>query len=195
MILESKVSIACDRSEILRHGHSDGVAGTGKVKILKSSPKRIYALAGAITLMVPLLLATGCSKAQDQCLPEAMSLSETTARPGATITVAARAAKCDLGYAEGKEYTLQLISEYSEKDPIKAREIRVNTDGSFSDEVPIPVEFPQGAAILLISGSPYDECGDLDSCAAYSHSFTVTADEDESAPSVLDHLDTLLFEP
>ncbi len=145
--------------------------------------------------MVPLLLATGCSKAQDQCLPEAMSLSESTAQPGATITVTAPAAKCDLGYAVGKEYTLRLISEYSEKYPMNGQGIPVKADGSFSDEVPIPMDFPQGPVLLLISGSPYDECGDLDSCAAYSSSFTVIADEHEPAPNVLDHLDTLLFEP
>ncbi|HJX78677.1 hypothetical protein [Glutamicibacter sp.] len=166
-----------------------------KGKTLNSSPKRIYGLAGAITLMVPLLLATGCSKSQERCLPEAMSLSETTAQPGGTITVSAPAAKCDLGYAEGKNYTLRLISEYSETDPLEGREILVNTDGSFSDEVPIPTDFPQGAATLLVTGSPYDECGDAESCAAYSHSFAVTADKDESAPNVLDHLDSLLFEP
>ena len=169
--------------------------GEEKVEDLTSSPKRIHTFASALTLMLPLLLATGCSTAQDQCLPEAISLSETTARPGGTITVSAPAAKCDLGYADGKDYTLQLISEYSEKDPLKGREVAVNADGSFSDEVPIPTDFPQGAAMLLVSGSPFDECGDLDSCAAYSHSFTVTGNEDEPAPNVLDQLDTLLFEP
>ena len=71
----------------------------------------------------------------------------------------------------------------------------MKADGSFSDEVSIPMDFPQGPVLLLISGSPYDECGDLDSCAAYSSSFTVIADEHEPAPNVLDHLDTLLFEP
>lgn len=145
--------------------------------------------------MVPLLLATGCSKVQDKCLPETMSLSEKMAQPGTTITISAPPATCDLGYAEGKEYTLRLISEYSEKYSMTGREIRVNTDGSFSDEVPIPKEFPLGAAMLLISGSPFDDCEGSDSCAAYAHSFTVIRDVEEPAPSILDHLDSLMLKP
>lgn len=162
---------------------------------MKSDTNKIHILASIVAMAVPLLTATGCSNAQSECLPEPMSVSQPTVQPGAKITVSAPAAKCDLGYAQGKNYTLQLISEYAEEKTNITREVRVNTDGSFSDEVPIPEQFPQGAAMLLISGSPFDECDELNSCAAYAQSFRVTADEEEQEPSVLDHLDSLLFKP
>ena len=117
-------------------------------------------------------LVSGCS-ASNKCLPEPMSARAEAAGAGSGVEISAPPAACDLGYGPGKTYELTLVSPDPATRTQAAVRVPVRDDGSFSTRVPIPRDFPEGPATVLVTGSPLDECGAGGSCAAYSVAFTL----------------------
>lgn len=135
--------------------------------------KKVALLAIAAALIIPSCLVTSCSSRDTTCLPAALEVSHATAKPGTLLQVSAPPAACDLGYADQEVYTLELISENPDAVNSSLQEAKVNEDGSFSSDILIPSNFPLGPASVLVTGSPFDDCKDDKSCAAYTVSFVV----------------------
>ncbi|WP_313539679.1 hypothetical protein [Leifsonia aquatica] len=92
---------------------------------------------------------------------------------GTTVTISSPAAECDLGYSAGHTYSVTLVAEGVPGAPgtrTSPVEVEVAADGSFSVPLAIPDDFPRGDASVVVSGSPYDECGTdgTGSCAGYT---------------------------
>ncbi|WP_344033656.1 hypothetical protein, partial [Paeniglutamicibacter psychrophenolicus] len=58
--------------------------------------KRITMFAGAIALIIPSCLVTGCVGKETTCLPESLTASSQTVKAGSNVTISAPPAACDL---------------------------------------------------------------------------------------------------
>ena len=112
---------------------------------------------------------TGCTT-PSRCLPATLSASPTTASAGSSVTLSSAAAKCSLGYTSGHTYSITLTNKGVAGKPVTATVAR---DGAFSTEIPIPADFSHGTAYLIVTGSPYDNCENGQSCAGYSTTIIV----------------------
>jgi hypothetical protein len=107
------------------------------------------------------------------CLPAPLQVTPSTASAGGTVTVSSPAADCDLGYAARHTYAVTLSAQGVPGAPgtrTPPVEVEVAADGSFSVALAIPDDFPRGDAFVVVTGSPYDECGHdgTGSCAGYT---------------------------
>lgn len=107
------------------------------------------------------------------CLPAPLEVAPPRPDAGTTVTVSSPAAECDLGYSAGHTYSVTLVAEGVPGTPgtrTSPVEVEVAADGSFSVPLPIPDGFPRGDASVVVTGSPYDECGKdgTGSCAGYT---------------------------
>ncbi|WP_404285953.1 hypothetical protein [Glutamicibacter arilaitensis] len=136
--------------------------------------KKFATFVSAASLVLASSLVSSCSR-DDLCLPAPLAVSSPGVEAGSTLTVSAPPATCDLGYAAGKTYILDLIPENQNPgmQDLKAQYVRVNADGSFSADIMVPVALPPGDATVLVAGSPLDDCGTSGSCAAYSIAFKI----------------------
>lgn len=82
-------------------------------------------------------------------------------------------ARREPGLAQDATYTLTLLNDArpAETESVTAT---VGGDGAFSADLPVPSHHPTGEATVLVAGSPPDECGGSESCAAYLVTVTVT---------------------
>lgn len=132
----------------------------------------LLGLAASIAMLTATTL-TACAPEPDRCLPAPLDVSSADVAPGESLTVRSAAAECDLGYENGASYSIAVVSSSGEQsDDV---DVPVERDGSFSTEITVPESFPDGAASVVVSGSPYDECDeDSGSCAAYVVDITVS---------------------
>lgn len=131
--------------------------------------RRLAAVAAAAAFgLFPLLLA-GCASGP-QCLPASLHVNPSTVAAGQTVTLSAPAATCDLGYAPGHSYSLSIQTHGT---VLKLPDVAVRTDGSFSAVITVPVTAPKGAAEVVVTGSPFDNCDDTGSCAGYGIPLTI----------------------
>ena len=115
------------------------------------------------------LCFAGCTTLS-RCLPAALSVSQTTASAGSSVTLSSGAANCSLDYTSGHTYSIILTNKGVAGKPVTATVAR---DGAFSTEIPIPADFSHGTAYLIVTGSPYDDCENGQSCAGYSTTIIV----------------------
>ncbi|WP_290472682.1 hypothetical protein [Leifsonia sp. 71-9] len=141
--------------------------------------RRVVAAALAAALAAPLaLVLAGCGSAvrfgPPPCLPAPLQVTPSAPARGGAITVSSPPASCDLGYSDGHSYSVILAAAAAiegtpgpRTEPVEAE---VAADGSFSIPVAIPADFPRGDAVVIVTGSPYDECGTdgTGSCAGYA---------------------------
>ncbi|ERK71402.1 hypothetical protein [Leifsonia aquatica] len=136
--------------------------------------RRIVAAGLAAALALTL---AGCGSSArlgiDRCLPAPLEVTPPGPDAGTTVTVSSPAAECDLGYSAGHTYSVTLVAEGVPGTPgtrTSPVEVEVAADGSFSVPLAIPDDFPRGDASVVVSGSPYDECGKdgTGSCAGYT---------------------------
>ena len=132
---------------------------------------RLPAIA-AVTVMTASLLAA-CNGATQRCLPAELAASPKKVGPGDSLRLTSGPAECDLDLDGDARYTIVLYSSTAqESEPV---EIPIDNTGVFSSEVLIPESFTPGIASVVVTGSPYDDCGDESgSCAQYSVDVTIT---------------------
>lgn len=113
---------------------------------------------------------SGRLEAQQRCFPAPVRVEPATAHPGSALTVNSDAADCDLGYARGHTYSVVVRHRDTVTDPVRTE---VRTDGVFRTTIDLPADFPAGDAVVIVTGSPYDDCDDTGSCVGYSALLTV----------------------
>ncbi|WP_144875948.1 hypothetical protein [Microbacterium sp. 1.5R] len=115
---------------------------------------------------------TACASTT-RCLPAELTASPARIAAGDTLTLASGPAECDLGFESEPIYTVVLYSSTAQQsEPL---EVAPGEDGTFSSEISIPESFSPGIATVVVTGSPYDECGnESGSCAQYSVDVTIT---------------------
>jgi hypothetical protein len=82
---------------------------------------------------------------------------------------------CPASYPRGKTYTLTL-GQVGRAAPLPLESVGVKRDGAFATPVRIPAEASPGEAVIIVKGSPFDQCLDTTSsgsCAGYAVSLTV----------------------
>jgi len=130
----------------------------------------------AVTVVALLLLAGGAAAVgaygprwatpgAARCLPAPVQASPQTVAPGGTLSVSSPAADCSLGYGRGHAYTVTLLHREQSTPPVRAA---VAEDGSFRTTLTVPATFPLGAAVVVVRGSPMDDCEDTGSCVGYT---------------------------
>jgi hypothetical protein len=132
----------------------------------------VAGLAAALALTL-----AGCGSSArlriDRCLPAPLEVTPPGPDAGTTVTISSPPADCDLGYSDGHTYSVTLMAPGAPGTPgtrTPPVEVEVAADGSFSVPLAIPDDFPRGDASVVVSGSPYDECGKdgTGSCAGYT---------------------------
>lgn len=132
--------------------------------------RRLTAASLALAVAALSLTLTGCSGASSRCFPEPLKATQTSTSAGGSVTVSSAAASCDLGYSADHTYSLILANKGVISKAVRAL---VGKDGSFSAELMVPADFPQGETYVLVKGSTYDNCKDTGSCVGYAVSITV----------------------
>ena len=133
---------------------------------------RWRAIGGVTALAMAMFCLTGCSS-PSRCFPEPLAASPKVVEHGGMVTISSPKASCDLGYKAGRTYSVTIASKSTQT---KVTSVPVNTDGSFSKELVVPVSFPIGTAYIQVKGSPFDLCedtGSSHSCAGYAAEFAV----------------------
>lgn len=136
--------------------------------------KRLYALLAAMGIAVSTLIA-GCSLDQQPCMPAPMSLDTNVVHRGATVTVSAPVADCDLHYDSGKTYKITLVANRAGTHRLSTTTTSVDPDGSFTAKITVPETFAIGSAQIWVEGSPYDDCPPGASCVGYAAHLTIKA--------------------
>ena len=102
------------------------------------------------------------------CLPEPLHIDKTRVPAGDSVIVSSDGFKCGASYAAGKKYHLRL-GFVGRAAPIDLGDYAVNRNGSFVARVIIPVNSSPGDAYIIVTGSSFDECSEVEpqSCAGY----------------------------
>ena len=120
----------------------------------------------AIAALLAAILLSGCADTSGgvHCVPASLSLTPSTARAGATVTLSADGVDCKAG--SGRHYQVS-INHLDVRRPVG--EVTPASNGSFDLAFAIPGDLPAGTYDVAVSGSTLDDCVDPDaSCAAYS---------------------------
>ncbi|WP_431220912.1 hypothetical protein [Leifsonia xyli] len=107
------------------------------------------------------------------CFPAQLEAAPAVAHPGQDVTLSSGAADCDLGYDPGHTYAVTLQHRETRTAPMR---VVVATDGSFRVTVAVPATFPRGQAVVIVTGSPYDECDDTPSASCVGYSIPLAVD-------------------
>ena len=113
----------------------------------------------------------GCSVTPTGCMPAGLTASPVDVARGGVVTLSSPKSPCDVDYEAGKTYSISIMT----KDVVSpAVEVPVAKDGSFTDQIIVPSDFPTGTAHIIVTGSPLDHCDDASgSCAGYAAEITV----------------------
>ena len=103
------------------------------------------------------------------CLPSPMTASPSRIVVGRTVTVSSPPFACPASYPAGKQYSL-LLALVGRAAPKSLGRVPVERDGSFRASLVIPRDAPPGEALIVVSGSAFDDCRDTagGSCAGYT---------------------------
>ena len=125
----------------------------------------------AIAALLATIALSGCADTSGgvHCVPPPLSLTPSTARAGATVTLSADGVKCEAG--SGRHYQVS-INHLDVKRPVG--EVTPASNGSFQFAFAIPGDLPAGTYVLSVSGSTLDDCPDAHaSCAGYWTDLTI----------------------
>src|SRR5690606_24015945 len=131
---------------------------------------RISMIAAVLVAMatagILLVVATPKSVADKYCEAEQPQLISEEGKQGIKATVMAMAPACQLDLPAGTEYSLTLGQGETVSGHSADLMIPVNSDGSFSHELPLDAsDLPGPLTGLIEAESAGGECADFDSCA------------------------------
>ncbi|GAA3868700.1 hypothetical protein GCM10022381_10050 [Leifsonia kafniensis] len=105
-------------------------------------------------------------------MPAELTASPHDVERGGVVTLSSPKSRCDVHYEVGKTYSVSIMAKDVQSPAV---DVSVATDGSFSEQIAVPSDFPIGTAYIIVTGSPADHCDDGGgSCAGYAAEVTVT---------------------
>ena len=128
-------------------------------------------IGAGLAVVVAALWLPGCTSAGDTCMPAPLELSDDSVRIGTTVTLSAGPASCGLADLPGT-YRLW-YEEYDGRWDLGS--VDVDEDGAFSTSIVVPTSATPGNHQVVVLGSVYDACLELQgaSCVGYSVPVTV----------------------
>ncbi|NYI58800.1 hypothetical protein [Cellulomonas soli] len=128
-------------------------------------------IGAGLAVVVTALWLPGCTSAGDTCMPAPLELSDDTVRIGTTVTLSAGPVACGLPDLPGT-YRIS----YQERGGLwDLGNADVDEDGAFSTSIVVPTSATPGIHQVVVLGSAYDACLELQgaSCVGYSVPVTV----------------------
>lgn len=128
-------------------------------------------MCAVVTLACASCWLAGCTVTPTVCMPAELSASPHDVDRGGIVTLSSPKSSCDVNYEAGKTYSITIMAKDVQSPAV---DVPVAKDGSFSDRIVVPADFPVGTAYIIVTGSPLDHCDDVGgSCAGYAAEIAV----------------------